>query len=126
MFGATHMPAGGAPAAAPDGDPVATYAFELPRAGKAYIQFLRPWWGRSCRDPEGTAAAALYVDGAGVPSTRVPLSSANSPKPFILTATLDLGAGSHTAAIREDCQLGTLSFLDAVARDSWTVLLLGS
>ena len=68
----------------------------------------------------------MYVDGAPVPGTSIPLEGSSSVNAALqLVATVSLPAGAHTADARVDCPSGAPGMSLGDSRPAWTVLLLG-
>jgi hypothetical protein len=123
VFGAVRMAGGIDPPATPDGGPVDSFTFTLPRGGPVYVYYSQPHMGRTCSS--GGARMGLYVDGQPVAGSSNFVPPDTAPLSVTLVGIATLATGPHTVTPREDCPNGTLLAGTTFQRHSWTALLLG-
>ncbi|GAB3242711.1 hypothetical protein [Nocardioides dilutus] len=93
------------PVAAPDVPAADAHAFTVPRAGTVVIEYAAEVFNGSCSG--ASARAGLYLDGAPLSGTGVPVPPpSDPPESVILKATAAVAGGAHTVAVGLDCPTG--------------------
>src|SRR3954447_24257682 len=99
------------------------FTFTAPTAGRYYVQFFTPGFGRDCTF--AAPRAGLYVDGAPVPGTLKIVGPASAPNPGEWVALVNLTAAPHEVSLQADGVGGTVTGAGTSTIPAWTVMLTG-
>ena len=114
-----------------ESSPQATFNFITPAAGRvlafahASVSGGQAGVGMNCT-PDAAGSVGLYVDGVGVPGTRMPVSDNVYGSYDATGVTSVLPAGSHTVAINHACEGASTPVNAAATAHSVGAILLGS
>jgi hypothetical protein len=117
----------GTPPAVPDVVSVAPYDFSLPTKGRTSVTVFIPTIGGGCDNANpDQPTIGLYIDNVPIAGTAATVPAPANDRSVQLTATLELGSGTHTGRVGITCsgasQPNNLAFPGA---KSWTIIQTG-
>jgi hypothetical protein len=112
------------PPAVPDVIDVAAYDFTLPKTSRTSVTVFIPTLGANCDNgSDARPTAGLYVDNVPIPTTAVNGPAINTDRSLQLTATIDLGAGTHAGRVGLTCPGPSRPNIgNAAGAKSWTLV----
>ena len=113
----------GTPPAAPDVVSVAPYDFAVPASGRTSVTVFIPTIGADCDGNSDRPTIGLYIDNVPIPGTAANVPAPANDRSVQLTATLELGKGSHAGRVGITCNGSPLPInLGQPGAKSWTII----
>lgn len=113
----------GTPPAAPDLVSVAPYDFTVPTKGRTSVTVFIPTISGDCGGTGDRPTIGLYIDNVAIPGTAANVPATGNDRSVQLTATLQLGKGTHVGRVGITCDgpsVPTAPFNPGAK--SWTII----
>ena len=112
-----------APPTVPDVVSVAPYDFILPTGGRTSVTVFIPTIGADCEGNADRPTIGLYIDNVPIPGTAANVPAPANDRSVQLTATLELGKGTHAGRVGITCNGSPLPInLGQPGAKSWTII----